>query len=189
MEDTNYKTALSVFIQSIKAGTKYHEYSLDVGMTPPVLVGLGLPELPMTISVKIIDKIFFEHGISEARLRRLYDLVANPHSVFKSDSPHIDPAKVNPVVVITVEVKDGNPILIAVHPNQMIGRRAVNQIKSMYDKPEEMLQRWRAKGLLLWQNAPKASTAAAALVAVPATAAPAAAPVVTVKKVRLATKN
>jgi hypothetical protein len=183
MEDTNYKTALSVFIQSIKAGTKYHEYSLDVGMTPPVLLGLGLPELPMTISVKIIDKVFFEHGISESRLRRLYDLVANPHSVFRSDSPHIDPAKVNPVVVITVEVKDGNPILIAVHPNQMIGRRAVNQIKSVYDKPEEMLQRWRAKGLLLWDT-PKVPAAAAALVA-----APAAVPVVTVKKVRLVTKN
>jgi hypothetical protein len=185
MEDKNYKTALSVLIQSIKAGTKYHEYSLEVGMTPPVLLGIGVPQLPLTISVKMIDKCYFDHGISEARLRRLYDLIASPKSVFKSDSPHLDLAKVNPVVVITVEVKDENPILIAVHPNQMVGRRAVNLIKSIYDKPEDMLQKWRGKGLLLW-DAP-----ASPAPAVPGTVTPIkpAAPVVAVKKTRQITNN
>lgn len=184
MEDTNYKTALSVFLQTIKAGTKYHEYSLDIGMTPPVLLGIGLPELPMTISVKIIDKIFYQHGIPEAKLKRLYDLIANPKSIFKSDSPHIDPGKVNPVVVITVEVKDANPILIAVHPNQIIGRRPVNQIKSMYDKPADMLQKWRGKGLLLW-DAPQESGTAPISGTGPAPARP----VVTVMKKRVIAKK
>lgn len=187
MEDQNYKTALSVFLKSIKAGTNYHEYSLDVGITPPVLLAVGVPQLPMTISVKTIDKCFFRHGISEARLRRLYDLIANPQSVFLSDSPHINPNQAHPIVVITVEVKDENPILVAVHPDQRVGRRAVNQIKSVYDKPEEMLGKWKNKGLLLWEApATAAPTPPATVTPIGQSAAKpgVAVPIVTIKKVR-----
>jgi len=186
MEDQNYKIALNVFLQSIKAGTKYHEYSLDVGITPPVLLAVGVPQLPLTISVKTIDKCFYQHGVSEARLRRLYDLIANPQSVFLSDSPHINPSQAHPIVVITIEVKDENPILVAVHPNQRIGRRAVNQVKSVYDKPEEMLTKWKGKGLLLWEAPaiPPSSMATVTPIGQPAAKPGAAAPVVTVKKVR-----
>lgn len=185
MEDNNYKTALSVFIQSIKAGTKYHEYSLDLGMTPPVLQGVGVPALPMTLSVKIIDKCYFQHGVTEATLGRLYDLIANPTAVYKSDSPHLDHTKVDAVVLVTIETKDGNPLLVAVHANKMIGRRQVNQIRSVYDKKEGVVQKWRDNGLLLWgKPAPPAAQATVTPIK-PAVAAP----VVTVKKTRQFTKN
>lgn len=186
MEDQNYKTALSVFLKSIKTGTKYHEYSLDVGITPPVLLAVGVPQLPVTISVKTIDKCFFQHGVSEARLRRLYDLIANPQSVFRSDSPHIDPTQPHPVVVITVEVKNENPILVAVHPDQRIGRRAVNQIKSIYDKPEAMVEKWREKGLLLWEAAVAQPSVEATVTPIsrPAATLEVTAPVIRVKKAR-----
>jgi len=190
MEDQNYKTALSVFIQSIKAGTKYHEYSLDVGMTPPVLQNVGLPALPLTISVKIIDKCYFEHGVTEATLGRLDDLIANPLSVYKSDSPHIDPAKVEAVVLVTIETKDGNPLLVAIHANKLIGRRQVNQIKSVYDKKDGVVQKWRNNGLLLWDKpaAPAVQATVTPIKPAAAVVVPAA-PVVSVKKRRQFPKN
>lgn len=185
MEDKNYKTALKVFIQSIKDGKKLHEHSLEVGMTPQVLQNVGVPALPMTISVKIIDKCYFEHGVSEATLGRLYDLIANPMAVFKSDSPHIDHAQVEAVVLITIERKDGNPLLVAVHTNKMIGRRQVNQIKSVYDKKEEVVLKWREKGLLLWDKPAVPAPQATVTPIRPGIAVP----VVTVKKRRTFTKN
>lgn len=200
MEDKNYKTALSVFLKLSKSGTKYNEYSLDVGITPPVLQNLNAPALPMTISVKAIDKCFFEHGVTESMLGRLYDLIANPTTVYKSDSPHIDPTKVHAVVVVTIEAKAGNPLLVAVHMNQMIGRRQVNQIKSVYDKPAEVVQKWRRNGLVMWDK-PTAPAALATVTAIkpaapevaPAapitSAAPVTAPTVTVKKTRQISKN
>ncbi|MFJ3318721.1 hypothetical protein ACIPLR_25555 [Herbaspirillum huttiense] len=185
MEDKNYKTALSVFIKSIKAGTKYHEYSLDVGMTPPVLQHVGVPALPLTISVKILDKCYFQHGVTEATLGRLYDLVANAKSVFKSDSPHLDHTAVDAVVVVTIETKDGNPLLVAVHTNKMVGRRLVNQIRSVYDKKEDVVQKWREKGLVLWDRPAEPGVPATVTPIKP----PVVVPVVTVKKKRQFTKN
>lgn len=184
MEDKNYKTALNVVIQSIKAGNKFHEHYLDVGMTPPVLQNVGVPALPLTISVKHVDKCYFEHGISERTLGRLYDLIANPTSVFKSDSPHLDPAKAEAIVLVTIELKNGNPLLVAIHMNKKIGRREVNLVKSVYDKPNEMIVKWRGKGLVLWD---KPATPATAATVTPIKAV--AAPVVIVKKTRQLTKN
>jgi hypothetical protein len=183
MEHANFRTALSLLLRSMQAGQPTHEFSLEVGLTPPVLTALGLPELPMIISAKAIDKIFFQHGIHESRLQRLYDLIAAPKSIYRSDSPHIDRTKVNPVVVVTVEVKDADPILIAIHPEQEIGRlkEKVNVIKSVYDKPAAMLDKWRDKGLLLWE--------VVGSVAVPTAQVMPAAPVITMKPRRTITKN
>lgn len=185
MENQNYKTALSVFVQSIKAGTKFHEYALEVGMTPPVLVNLGLPALPLMISVKEIDKCHFDHGVTLATLNRLYDLVANPNAVFASDSPHLDHTKVTAAVVITIETKNGNPILVAVHADQMLGRTKVNLVKSVYDKPGGVVQGWRTKGLLLWEKPAAPVSQATVTPLTPAVAAP----VVTIKKTRTITNN
>jgi hypothetical protein len=158
MEDKNYKTALNVFIKSIQAGTRYHEYSLEVGKTPKVLLNLGVPDLPITIGVKVIDKCYFEHGVPEATLGRLYELIENLTSVYKSDSPHLDHNQISAIVLITTETKNGNPLLIAVHTNKTVGRRQVNQICSVYDKKKEVIQKWRDKGLVLWDKPGWSST-------------------------------
>ncbi len=188
MEDKNYKTALSVFIQSIKSGTKYHEYSLAVGMTPPVLQDVGVPALPMSISVKIIDKCYFEHGVTEATLGCLYDLIANPTAVYKSDSPHLDHMKVEAVVLVTIEARGGDPLLVVIHANKTIGRRQVNLIKSVYSKKEVVVQKWRDNGLLLWD---KPATIAVHTMVTPlkSVVAVSATTVVTVKKTRQFSKN
>lgn len=167
MEDKNYKTALNVFIKSIQTGTKFHEYELEVGKTPEVLLNLGVPDLPMIIGVKVIDKCYFEHGVPEATLGRLYDLIANPTSIYKSDSPHLDHSQVNAIVVVTVETKNGNPLLIAVHINKTVGRRQVNQICSVYDKKKEVVEKWRDKGLVLWDKPGFSSTVSVTLTTQP----------------------
>lgn len=89
MENHNYKTALKLLLQGIRDGKRNHELYLTVGVTPPALLHLGLPALPLTISAKAIDKCHFDHGVTENTLGRLYDLVANTAAVFKSDSPHL----------------------------------------------------------------------------------------------------
>ena len=186
MEDKkNYKTALSVFIQSIKTGTKFHEYELEVGITPQVLQNVGLPQLPMVIGVKMLDKCHFDHGITEATLARLDELIANPTAIYKSDSPHIDHSTMQAVVLVTIENKDGNPLLVAVHANQTSGRRQVNKIKSIYDKKEAVVKKWRANGLLLWD---RPTTPAVQATVMPIKAA-GAVPVVIIKKKRQITKS
>ena len=183
MEDNNYKTALKLLLQAIRDGKKNHELNLTLGATPPNLLHLGLPALPLTISAKAIDKCHFDHGVTENTLGRLYDLVANPASIFKSDSPHLEGKAVDAVVVVTIEDKGGNPLLVAVHVNMMLGRTYVNQIKSVYDKPAEVVAKWRDKGLVLWDRpAAPAAKATVTPIKVPAV------PVVTVKRSRL-TKN
>lgn len=186
MEDNNYKTALKLLLQAIRDGKKNHELHLTLGLTPPTLLQLGLPVLPLTISAKAIDKCHFDHGVTENTLARLYDLVANPTTVYKSDSPHLEGKAIDAVVVVTVEDKAGNPLLVAVHVNMLVGRTNVNQIKSVYDKPAEMLAKWRDKGLVLWDR-PDAGTEKATVTPIKAPAAQAA-PVVTIKRSRL-TKN
>ncbi|MGV7211123.1 hypothetical protein ACLB1G_25085 [Oxalobacteraceae bacterium A2-2] len=152
MEHSNYRIALSAFIQSIKAGKTCHEYALEVGPTPPVLQRVGVPALPMFISVKAVDKCYFDHGIGEATLARLYDLVSAPAAVYKSDSPHLDHARLQAIVVVTIEMRNGDPLLVAIHANSMLGRQRVNQIKSIYTKKSEVVRKWRTKGLMLWPS-------------------------------------
>jgi hypothetical protein len=186
MEDNNYKTALKLLLQAIRDGKKNHELHLTLGATPPALLRLGVPALSLTISAKAIDKCHFDHGVTEGTLARLYDLVANPTTVFKSDSPHLVGKGVDALVVVTVEDKAGNPLLVALHMNVLVGRAHVNQIKSVYDKPVEMLAKWRDKGLVLWDR-PEAPAEKATVTPIKAPAA-LAAPVVMVKRNRL-TKN
>jgi hypothetical protein len=154
-------------------------------MTPPVLQSVGVPELPMTISVKIIDKCYFEHGVKEATLGRLYGLIANPLAVYKSDSPHLDHTKVEAVILVTIEAKNGNPLLVAIHANKTIGRRQVNLIKSVYDKKEAVVQKWRDNGLLLWVKPAAPAVQARVMPIKPVVVAP----MVTVKRTRRFTKN
>lgn len=183
MEDNNYKTALKLLLQAIRDGKRNHELHLTLGVTPPALLHLGLPALPLTISAKAIDKCHFDHGVTENTLARLYGLVANPATVFKSDSPHLQGKAVDAVVVVTVEDKAGNPLLVALHVNMQVGRSCVNQIKSVYDKPAEMLVKWRDKGLVIWDR-PAAPAEKATVTPIKASAAQAA-PMVMVKRSRL----
>ncbi|GGC04658.1 MuF-C-terminal domain-containing protein [Pseudoduganella buxea] len=161
MENPAYKTALGLLIKSLQEGSvKNHQIPLPIGPTPQVLLDIGMPPLQLAVLGKVIDKVVFDHGIPKGTLERLYKILEAPKAIFKG---HLD----NPgAAVLTYEVKNSDPIIIAVHPNKQVGGRdggaRFNLVASVYAKstrPGETLEaRWTREGLLLWK-APSIHTA------------------------------
>ncbi len=160
MENPAFKTALGLLIKSMMhdGNTKQqtnHQVILPIGQTPQVLLDLGMPDLQMSILGKVVDKVFFEHGIPKGTIERLYSLLEAPKAVFKGHQDNPGSA------VLTFEVKNMAPIIIAIHPNKQMGGRvgtAYNNIASMYAKAtragESIEDRWTREGLLLWKAKP-----------------------------------
>ena len=157
MEYPAFKPALGLLIKSMtnddlsKQHTN-HQVILPIGPTPQVLLNLGMPELQLVISGKVVDKVLFDHGIPKGTLERLYSLLEAPKAIFKGHQGNPGSA------VLTFEVKGMAPIIIAVHPNKQMGGRngtRYNNIASMYPKEskpgESIEERWTREGLLLWK--------------------------------------
>ncbi|MDM5181904.1 hypothetical protein PO883_32530 [Massilia sp. DJPM01] len=157
MENPAYKTALGLLIKSMmhdgdaKQHTN-HQVILPIGPTPQVLLDLGMPNLQLVILGKVVDKVLFEHGIPKGTIERLYSLLESPKAVFKGHQDNPGSA------VVTFELKNMAPIIIAIHPNRQMGGRvgtAYNNIASMYAKEtrtgESIEDRWTREGLLLWK--------------------------------------
>ena len=125
-----------------------HQLVLTLGETPAVLQNIGLPALPLAITGKVIDKCYFDHGISKGMLERIHSMVSTPKSIYKA---HLDQPG---YVVITYEIKGTDPVIVVIHPNrQMAGRRDFyNVIASMYQKSGNAEVRWKNDGLLLWES-------------------------------------
>lgn len=154
MEDKNYKTALGLLIKSISDGpasTKSHQLILQLGPTPQVLLDQGMPQLPMAINGRVIDKCFFDHGMTKPMLERIYSNICAPKAIYRSSNG--EPG----CVVMSAETKDAKPIIISVRSNhQMAGRRDYyNAVTSMYDKGGDVEIRWKKNGWLLWENVTK----------------------------------
>jgi hypothetical protein len=134
MEDINYKVALAILLRSMMkdyVGSKdaNHASRLIVGMTPQILVDVGFPLLPLMIDGKVIDKAFFDHGISKSMLERLYTLIATPKAIYKAHQAQ--PGS----VVVTYEIKSGDPIIVPIHPDRQKTRTgSFNVIASVYPK-------------------------------------------------------
>lgn len=180
MENPAFKTALALLIKSMQEGTDKphvnHQRILPIGPTPKVLLDLGMPDVQLVISGKVVDKVLFDHGIPKGTIERLYSLLDAPKAIYKG---HLD----NPgSAVVTYEFKNMAPIIIAIHPNKQMGGRSgtvYNNVASMYAKEtragESIEDRWTREGLLLWK-APAAAAVASPVVPPAAAAAPAAAP-------------
>lgn len=146
----NFRTLVQTVIAAGMSGTPMHERILELGPTPQLLIDHGFPELPLIIKAKTIDKICFDHGIPTNVIERMPKLIATPTHLFKSNSPT---ARGESVVVVTIEVKNAAPIIIAVQKNKKTGRRDVNEIASMYAKEgPNPVQKWSEEGLLLWDG-------------------------------------
>jgi Phage MuF-C-terminal domain len=160
MEDANYKTLLGMVIKDITSQTNtnpalHHQRILTLGPTPQVLTDLGMPQLPIVILGRVIDKAIFDHGITKGLLERLYTLIATPKAVYQAHQGQ--PGS----VVVTYEVKNTAPIIVAIHPDKQMGGRGqsaarYNNVASVYDKqsgkPNETIEvRWKREGLLLWE--------------------------------------
>lgn len=157
MENPAFKAALGLLIKSMTqdgaASQKAnHQVILPVGPTPKVLLDLGMPELHLAIVGKVVDKVLFDHGIPKGTLERIYSLLEAPKAIYKGH--HDNPGS----AVVTYEVKNSDPIIIAVHPNKQMGRVMYNNIASMYAKSSgggiTIEERWTRDGLLLWKAGP-----------------------------------
>jgi hypothetical protein len=147
LTDSNYRAAVSVIIKASVDGKPQHEVVLTVGQTPPLLVQHGMPNLALVITGRTIDKCHFDHGITKGVIERLYALISNPKTIYKSAPPHTDGS-----VVVTLERHRECPIIIPIRANKQFGRdRFANEITSVYAKEGGSFeQRWTTEGLLIW---------------------------------------
>lgn len=130
--------------------TIHHQTIIIIGDTPPSLIGQGFAAVPLCTSAKLLNKMFYDHGVVKSHLLRLWDLIANPHEIFQSEG-HVPAGVRTAVVVLTPEKKGVLPIVIPVHGDKLIGRHSVNWVASMYAKDhQDAIVAWKARGLLLW---------------------------------------
>lgn len=147
MTDTNFKAALQLILQASMDGKPKHEAVLSLGATPQFLLDNGFPALPLKIKGAVIDKAHFDHGITRGVLERLAEIITTPKALYKSATVQ------GTAVVITFEMKAGNPILVPIHGNKPVGRALANLVASVYAKDAADVEiKWKKEGLLLWEN-------------------------------------
>jgi Phage MuF-C-terminal domain len=119
----------------------------QLGETPELLQKLALPNLPLGIKGKVIEKVVMDHGIPKSMLKRLAQIVASPQAVFRAADPH--PAG---VVVLSFESTGLGQVIVTIAAQQQVGRaRWMNLVTSMYAKEDPLaLKRWKARGLQIW---------------------------------------
>lgn len=147
MSDKNYKVAIDLFISSLHAGDARHEILIDLGSTPQVLIDSGLPELRLGITGKVIDKVYYDHGVTKGKLQALPSMLATPKAIYRSDHPH-PPGS----VVVTFESQNGDPLIVSIKANARHGRSdCYNLVTSVYGKGGDFQEAWKRNGLLLWE--------------------------------------
>lgn len=147
MTDTNFKAAVQLILQASVDGKPRHEAVLNLGATPQFLLDNGFPELPLNIKGAVIDKAHFDHGITRGVLERLAEIITTPKALYKSATVQ------GTAVVITFEMKAGNPILVPIHGNKPVGRAFANLVASVYAKDAAGIEtKWKREGLLLWEQ-------------------------------------
>jgi hypothetical protein len=142
---SNFQAAIQLIITAATTDKPQKEAVLIVGATPQYLIDEGgFPALDLIITGSTIDKVFFDHGMTKGLLERLDVILLNPKALYRSDTVP------GGSVVVTFEVKGGRPVIAALHPNKLIGRKRCNVVASVYDKEAGIETRWQAKGLLVW---------------------------------------
>ena len=143
---SNFKTLVALVLEAEIRGTPRPELILEVGPTPQLLLDNGFELLPLIVKATTIGKICFDQGINTGIIERIPKLVATPSHLFRSASV------ASGVVLITIENKNGAPIIIALHRNKLVGRRRVNEVASVYAKEgPDPIRKWERDGLLLWK--------------------------------------
>ena len=101
----------------------------------------------LVIKGKTVAKVYFDHGIVTATLYKLLTLVEHARGIFRSAT------RGDSVIVISVEAKQGAPLIVTIARDQPVGRELANVVTSVYAKegpdPE---RKWTEAGLLLWHR-------------------------------------
>lgn len=149
---SNYSAAVDLVIQSEVQGHPHHEFILQLGETPQLLIEkAGFPNLPMAISTKVISKSCFDHGIGTKLIKRIPYIINRPDCIFKSANLNLSDS----VVLLTFEFHNGYPIIIPVRKNRQVGRQnnRYNMVTSIYGKEgPDPKKKWIREGLLIWKS-------------------------------------
>ena len=120
---------------------------IDIGNITPVMKLIGIPDLPIKITLGVITKALREeplgynevhgHGLTFEDLKMIPQLLADPIMIFKSDSPT---RKIKDSYVFFTEHKDfrGRSIIVPLAVNQKYGRLVINKITSVYGRNHEI---------------------------------------------------
>ncbi|AEC02383.1 hypothetical protein [Parasphaerochaeta coccoides] len=119
--------------------------------TPIIFQALGLPNLPLVMYRSKMKTILYDkekghiNSIDKAILKQLPDALQDPFLVFASTSKGY-------VAVLDMLDIQGNPVVVALHPNERTGHITANLIASAYGKSINALQNWIDEGLLRYQK-------------------------------------
>jgi hypothetical protein len=147
----NFAALVDAIVASSVAGHAVAKEQMgQLGATPELLRQLGLPDLPLAIKGKTIEKVVMDHGIPKSMLKRLHKIVADPQAVYRASPTHP-----SGIVVLTFEQTGLGRIIVSVAANQSIGRgHHLNLVTSMYAKEDDkVFARWQTNGDLLWTAA------------------------------------
>lgn len=116
-----------------------------------VMRALGMGEHPVAIPGHTPDKMIFDHGLSEAQVSRLPELLESPVMVFESETQPGD------YVFVTTDFVQKMPLVITVRPDGQMGRELSHIVTSGYPraKAREAFTRWLKGGLLRYVDQAK----------------------------------
>ena len=114
----------------------------DLGETSKAMQTIGARPLPVLVTGGTLSKAFFDHGIVLRLLGQIPDWLDQPVSVYKSAT-----VLKGSVVVLSNALKNGDPIIVPIELDAVIDRLPTNRIKSVYSKPQSVVDAWDKRGL------------------------------------------
>ncbi len=128
------------------------EESITLSTTPDVLVKLGVPQLAIRLTQRVIKKALGgKHNLTLDNLKLLPEQLHQPVFVFASKT------QPNSLVAVTdLTDKNGKTIIAVVHLNIQQRRHVVHDIASVYGKNKETtILGWIRDGLLRYSDEKK----------------------------------
>lgn len=137
-------------VDKIAGGEAVDKY-INVGTTPSVLKILGLPDVRVTISGQVLNKVMRgKHNVTQETLKQLPNQINNPVAVMKSSTQE------NGYVVLTelVERENGKdkPVIAALHLKKTNQGLELISIASVYGRSNSQIQRGLERDLLYWNK-------------------------------------
>jgi len=126
------------------------EYIFNLGKPSKALIKAGFPELEIKLLQNVITKTVNKHHINIDSLKNLLSYIHKPIIVFNSST-----RKDSKVILTEIQSVGGN-VVVAVAVNYKRDNLKINDIKSIYGKPGELIINWINKGLVNYSDKKKA---------------------------------
>ncbi|MCD3835659.1 hypothetical protein KX527_19920 [Escherichia coli] len=145
-EGERYRDDLARMMKSLRSGAM----TANIGRTPPVLLHLGAPDLPLVISRDTVRKATngVKHVVPMDVIERLPELMHDPDAIYRSATER------NAVVMLLDAVdKNGDPVVSAVHMKATGKRLEINKVASVYGTENgKKLKSMEMAGLTLYRK-------------------------------------